>query len=266
MTVQMYDADELTSAQDALETLMDALPGSMVLLGGWAVYHTVIDSYIREHDIPYLGSRDIDVGFHVDPAWSDDELRSSAFSRAIDIAKEMGYDPMGSFRFCRFIQKGTGRSLTEDEAKRVPIYDLFYLYLDIMVDQIHPRQAEVLGPEALDEPILARVYDEDISQMVRICEFNVRVPPSHLLLAMKLKAIPNRQKVDKVFKDACDIYALLWHSPEGVGNVLRSVMAEYPEGCSRGLDAITDEVAATAAAHLGIDVETYLDVVGRLSM
>lgn len=266
MTVQMYDADELTSAQDALETLVEALPDTMILIGGWAVYHIVNGSYSQEHGIPYLGSRDIDVGIHVDPFWTNGELLSSPLSRAIEVAKGMGYGPMGSFRFCRFIQKGTDRSLTEDEAKRVPIYDLFYLYLDINVDQIHPRQAEVLGPKALDEPILARVYDEDISQMVRIGEFNVRVPPSHLLLAMKLKAIPNRQKEDKVFKDACDIYALLWHSPEEVGNVLRSVMAEYPEECRSGLDAITDEVAATAAAHLGIDVETYLDVVGRLRL
>lgn len=266
MTVQMYDSDELASAREALVTLKGALPDTMVLLGGWAVYHTVNDSYTREYGIPYLGSRDIDVGFHVDPSWDDDDLRSSAFAKAIDIAKEMGYNPMGSFRFCRFIQKGTGRSLTEDESKRVPVYDLFYLYLDIMVDRIHPRQAEVLGPKALDEPILARLYDEDLAEVVRTGDTEVPVPPPHMLLAMKLKAIPNRQKEDKVFKDACDIYALLWHSPEGLESILSPVTAEYPEECRRGLDAITDKVAARAATHLGIEFETYRDVVGRLTI
>lgn len=265
MTVQMYDADELTSAEDALVTLAEALPDTMVLLGGWAVYHTVNDSYMREHGLPYIGSRDIDIGFHVDPAWGEADLGSSPLAKAIDVAKDIGYDPMGSFRFCKFVQKGTGRSLTEDESKRVPIFDLFYLYLDIMVDRIHPRQAEVLGPKALDEPILARVYDEDLSETVRIGNTDVPVPPPHLLLAMKLKAIPNRQKEDKVIKDACDIFALLWHSPDGTENVLRSVMAEYPEECRSGLDAISDEVARRAAEHLGIDVESYLGVIGRLA-
>ncbi len=264
MTVQMYDADELSSARDALETLVASLPDTMVLLGGWAVYHTVNESYMREHGVPYIGSRDLDVGFHVDLAWSDDDLRSSPFARAIELARDMGYGPMGSFRFCRFVQRGTGRILTEEESKRVPIHDLFYLYLDIMVDRIHPRQAEVLGPKALDEPILARMHDEDTSVRVSIGQAHVLVPPPHLLLAMKLKAIPNRQKEDKVVKDACDIFALLWHSPEGTGELLRSVMAEYPEECRSGLEAVTQKVAVRAAGHLGVDVGTYLDVVNRM--
>ena len=65
MTVQMYDADERVTAEEALLTLLKVLPDTMVLLGGWAVYHLVNASYTREHGIPYLGSRDIDVGFHV---------------------------------------------------------------------------------------------------------------------------------------------------------------------------------------------------------
>ena len=86
MTVQMYDADERVTAEEALLTLLKVLPDTMVLLGGWAVYHLVNASYTREHGIPYLGSRDIDVGFHVDPSWTDDELRSSPFAKAIEVA------------------------------------------------------------------------------------------------------------------------------------------------------------------------------------
>lgn len=86
----MYDVDELASAREALEALVGALPGGAVLLGGWAVYHLVDGSYQREHGVPYLGSRDIDVGFHVDPSWTDDRLRSSAFARTIEVARTMG--------------------------------------------------------------------------------------------------------------------------------------------------------------------------------
>jgi hypothetical protein len=206
------------------------------------------------------------VDFHVDPSWTDDELRSSPFARAIEVARSMGYGPMGSFRYCRFIQKMTGKALTEEESKRVPSYDLFQLYLDIMVDRIHPRQAEVLGPRALDEPILARVLDEDLAQEVNIGGSKVQVPPPHMLLAMKLKSIPNRQKEDKIFKDACDIFALLWHSPERIDGILRSARTEYPGECRSGLIAITDEVSLRAAVHLGIETDTYREVVGKLSV
>lgn len=264
MTEEMYDRDETGSALDALVQLAGALPEPFVLLGGWAVYHTVNDSYMQEHGSPYLGSRDIDVGFHVEPSWSDDELKGSPLSRAIGVARGIGYYPMGSFRYCRTIQKTTGRELTEEESKRIPIFDLFYLYLDIMVDRIHERQADLLGPKAMDEPLLTRLFDEDIGVLVPIGDAKALVPPPHLLLAMKLKAIPSRQKDDKILKDACDIYALLWHSPDGIERVLRSVKAEYPEECGSGRDAITHEVAARAAGHLGIDVETYLEVANRL--
>lgn len=264
MTEEMYDRDELRSAQGALGTLLGALPGPFVLLGGWAVYHTVQGSYRRDHGISYLGSRDLDVGYHVDPSWSDDELRASALSRAIEVARGIGYSPMGSFRFCRFVQKMTGWTLTEEESKRVPIHDLFYLYLDFMVDHIHPRQANVLGPKAMDEPLLARVFEEGAGVWIQVGEAEVLAPPPHLLLAMKLKSIPSRQKEDKVIKDACDIYALLWHSPHGIDGVLRPVRADYPEECLFGLDAITHEVARRASGHLGVDIESYLGVVRQL--
>ncbi|NOQ54904.1 MAG: hypothetical protein GQ558_09920 [Thermoplasmata archaeon] len=264
MTEEMYDRDETGSALDALVKLVGALPEPFVLLGGWAVYHTVHDSYLQDHGSPYLGSRDIDVGFHVDPSWSDDELRSSPLSRAIEVARGTGYYPMGSFRYCRTIEKTTGRELTEEESKRIPIYDLFYLYLDIMVDRIHDRQSDLLGPKAMDEPMLIKVFDEDIGVPVRIGDARVVVPPPHLLLAMKLKAVPSRQKDDKILKDACDIYALIWHSEGGMDRILRSVRSEHPEECRSGLEAITDDVARRAAGHLGVEVESYLDVVRRL--
>jgi len=264
MTEEMYDADETGSALDALVKLMGALPEPFVLLGGCAVYHTVKDPYQEEHGTAYLGSRDIDVGFHVDPSWSDDELRASPLSMAIEVARGIGYYPMGSFRYCRIMQKTTGRMLTEEGSKRIPMFDLFYLYLDIMVDRIHERQSDLLGPKAMDEPLLTRVFDEDVGVPVRIGDARVPVPPPHLLLAMKLKAIPSRQKDDKVLKDACDIYALIWYSSGGADSILRSVRSEYPELCRSGLEVISDDVAMRAAGHLGVDVETYLDVVGRL--
>jgi hypothetical protein len=195
---------------------------------------------------------------------NNDDLRNSTYARAIDVIRKVGYIPQGSFRFYKIIKKSTGNVLTEEEAKKEQFYDLFYLYLDIMVDNIHPRHEEVFGCKVLDEPILARVFDEGTGVKVNVDNIEVIVPPPHILLASKLKAIPGRDKEDKQLKDACDIYAILWHSPKKYGNIISDVRKEYPKECVLGLEAITIEMAPRAADHLGIDVEEYLGVVMQL--
>ncbi len=264
MTEELYDTMETGSALGALRNIAGMLPGPFVVVGGWGVHLTVTASYEREHGVPYIGSRDIDLGFHIDPAADMEALRATPFSRAVDVVRSVGYVPYGSFRYCRMIRKGSGETLTEEDARHVPLYDLFYLFIDLLVDRIHPRHAEAFGAKAIDEPILARVLDEGLWRGVPIGRTTALVPRPHMLLAMKLRAIPSRQKDDKVLKDACDIYALMWHSPEAPGEVAGAVRREYPSECAAGLAVITDEVAGRAAAHLGVEIETYLDVVRRL--
>jgi hypothetical protein len=264
LTEELYDRLETQTALAALEALSKSLHGPFVLIGGWAVYLTALDSFRREHGAPYLGSRDVDIGFHVDTAMSVEALRSGTLARAVDVVKALGYVPLGSFRYCKFVRKGTGEFLTEEAAGKVPMYDLFYLYLDMMVDRIHPRHGDVFSARALDEPVLARVFDEKLGVTVNVGDVGVAVPPPHILLAMKLRSLPARQKDDKILKDACDIYALIWHSSAGYRDVLEMVRSEYPMECESGLKAITDDIAERAARHLGVDVEQYNGVVRRL--
>jgi len=264
MTEELYDTQETRIALEALGALSAALPEPFVVLGGWAVYLTVLESYRREHGAPYLGSRDVDVGFHVDPAMSVDALRTSTFSKAIEIVRGLGYVPIGSFRYCKFIHKGTGEVLTEEQAKSVSMIDLFYVYVDMMVDRIHPQHDRVFKVKALDEPVLGRVFDERCGVSARLGDVSVVMPPPHLLLASKLRSIPGRQKDDKVLKDACDIYAVIWHSPVSYDRILSTVHKEYPQECATGLAAITDVIAERAARHLGVETEAYLGVVRKL--
>jgi hypothetical protein len=75
MTVEIYDSKETVTANTALNTLLTSLPEPFILLGGWAVYLTTSLSFGEIHGTPYLGSRDLDVGFHIDLTMSVDELR-----------------------------------------------------------------------------------------------------------------------------------------------------------------------------------------------
>ena len=144
------------------------------------------------------------------------------------------------------------------------MYDLFYLYIDVMVDNIHPMQKEVFGFHVLDEPVIRRVFNERTGVTVNVDGVELLIPPPAMLLATKLVSIQNRTKDDKLTKDACDIYAILWHSSLPYRQILDEIHSQYPQECRAGFAAITDEVSEKAARHLGIDAETYRGVIKGL--
>jgi len=90
MTVPLYDVQETNVAIEALRTISRSLPEPFLLIGGWAVYLTVNESFSKAHGTSYLGSRDIDVCFHVDPGQDIDTLRGSTFARALEVVKKEG--------------------------------------------------------------------------------------------------------------------------------------------------------------------------------
>ena len=264
MSNELYEKVESESAFGALNHIVTRLPEPFLLLGGWAVYVTVNDSYQDEHGSQYLGSRDIDVCFHIDPNVDESELRDSTFAKAIAIIQEIGYLPHGSCRYCKMMRRENRKTVTECDARKIPIHELFYLYVDMMVDNIHPMQKKVFGFNVLDEPTLGRVFDEGTGVLINFDGLEILIPPPYILLATKLRSIPHRTKDDKLVKDACDIYSILWHSPASYKKILADIQSQYPEDCKTGFNAITKEISEKAAFHLGIDVERYRDVIKPL--
>jgi len=57
MTEELYDQQETQIALEALGALSAALPEPFVVLGGWAVYLTVLESY-RPERLPEILSDD----------------------------------------------------------------------------------------------------------------------------------------------------------------------------------------------------------------
>jgi hypothetical protein len=55
------------------------------LMGGWAVYLTMNAKFNEINGRNYIGSRDIDLGFHIDPRWSAEQLQKSALSQSANI-------------------------------------------------------------------------------------------------------------------------------------------------------------------------------------
>lgn len=154
--------DVLTEESGArLARLVQDLPHPVALAGGHAVRYIVRKGWKDRFGQSYFGSRDIDVCYYVDPEWSEEEFRSSAAGQAPERIREIGYQPMGVFRFGLWVDTG-GNVLDEEPGPpkmRGVDYDL--LNLDPMVTHIHPAADEVLGYKPIDEPLLAHAFTEE---------------------------------------------------------------------------------------------------------
>ncbi|MGI0061391.1 MAG: hypothetical protein ACREBA_02945 [Nitrosotalea sp.] len=181
------------------------------LLGGWAVYLTVNPKFNKSNGRNYLGSRDIDLGFHIDPNWSPTDLEKSAFAQSVKILKDRGFNGLGS-RFVKYYDINTMKELSEAESRKKPSYEMFHLYVDPMVDNVHAAAQKIVGFPLLDEPLLSHVFVGQ--KFTSLTEFGGKfmLPTPEILIATKIKSTPNRTKDDKRIKDIADMYALSWYS------------------------------------------------------
>lgn len=195
----------------------------MCILGGWAVYLTVGENFRQEHGRDYLGSRDIDLGFHIEKNWSRSQLEHCGFAFAIKTLEEMGFESLG-FRFVKYFHTDTRQELKGENAARTPSYQVFDLYVDPVVDYIHPQTREVFGLTPIDEPLLEHVFVQQRCRTVELFGRRVLLPLPHILLATKLKSVGQRDKEYKRVKDIADIYVLSWYSDERL-DTLRATLA-----------------------------------------
>ena len=60
----MYAQNEVEISRMHLEEVISSIDEPIVVLGGWAVYFLVNGAYRETTGREYIGSRDIDLGFH----------------------------------------------------------------------------------------------------------------------------------------------------------------------------------------------------------
>lgn len=89
----LYQPYEIEISESYLSKVFRKVGGQICLLGGWAVYLHVNKNFSSVYGRNYVGSRDIDLGFHVGKTWSDSILKDSEFARAADAMEEFGFEP-----------------------------------------------------------------------------------------------------------------------------------------------------------------------------
>ncbi len=207
----MYRTEETGTSYRYLKEVIIHLDEPLCLMGGWAVYFTVNKNFKKETKNEYLGSRDIDLGFN------QPETANLAISKLI----ELGFKNI-SFRYFKEIHAETMKELTAEEARKTPIHDIFPLYVDIIMSTTDPAMKTKLGFMPLDEPLLGLVFED---QQKEITEFGrtVIIPTPEIMIAMKIKSLPGRDKEHKRIKDLCDLLALCLYSNLEIGELTEKV-------------------------------------------
>jgi hypothetical protein len=244
--------------------VLSELRGPICLLGGWAVYLTVNKNFKESQGRNYVGSRDIDLGFHIDTAWTKSDLKNSVFANTITRLTEIGFKPI-SFRFVKYFHTETRKELSEEKAKNVNQSFIFEMYVDPIVDNIHPRAKKVLGFVPIDEVLLSEVFDR--RKFVRIDEFGAKLllPKPAVLLATKLNSVSNRDKEHKRIKDIADIYGLLWYSNAKVDDLKKELLTIVDEEkATFAVSSITNEEYAAVSQTLGVEGREISAVISEL--
>jgi len=260
----LYEPNEIAISERYLGKVFRQIKGDVCLLGGWATYQIVNRNFERLNGRKYIGSRDIDIGFHIDRGWSEEQLRKSDFSVAISLIEEMGVRSV-SFRFLKDFDLETGRELTPEESARLPLYRIFQLYVDPVVDFIHPKIKEIFGFVPIDEPLLSLIFADRSCAVASPFGRRVLLPKPHVLLAMKLSSVVNRNKEHKKIKDIADIYALLWFSDVKRAQLKMDLFSIYPkEKIRKIVRDFTEEEINKVSAAIGISSDEIARVLSEL--
>ncbi len=243
----MYKEFETRTSYNYLKRVIEALDEPVCILGGWAVFFQVNKRFEKAQGRPYLGSRDIDLGFHVGK-----NLKKSALSHTIKVLTEkLNFKPL-SFRLVKEIHTETEEEIKE--SKTVPAHFIFPMYVDLIVDSIPANFRKTFGFTPIDEPLLKFAFEKKDS--VEMSEFDKKLllPSAELLLAMKVCSLPGRDKEHKRIKDMCDIFALAWYAGLNPRNIK---LTKYVSKIkfTKCKQAVTDTDFSRAATQLGHEKE-----------
>ena len=153
----LYEKFETDISYDNLTTVLSNVTERSCLLGGWAVYLTVNDGYKSLNNMNYHGSRDTDLGFHFSGNESLDDIVGSGLNQTVIALKNLGYRSSG-FRMFQHYRRETRKLLSPDGSRKIPMYDLFVLYVDLMTDRQPLGITKALGITPVVEKMLVPVF------------------------------------------------------------------------------------------------------------
>lgn len=249
----MYEKFETEISFEYIKKLEKELGKPLIVIGGWAIYFLVNKDFKKSEGRNYLGSKDLDLGYHFDKNMSKEELVKSKFTKDISKLKKLGFNAVG-FRMVMYYDTETKKALTLEESKKIGMHNLVEVYIDPIVDEIPDNIKEVLGFTPIDEPYLRDVFKKE---KIKISK-NVVIPTPEIMLCMKLNSVVNRDKEHKKVKDICDIFALLLYTDIDIDKFYEMYPIEKARKTLRSLET------KKAAELLNIDESTIKNIFGNV--
>lgn len=261
----LYQKYETENSYAYLQQVVDLLEQPVCILGGWAVYFTVNEQYKKEKGPNYLGSKDIDLGFHIDTNIDKDHLKNTMIQKTISLLEKDRFRPLGS-RYYKDISIEDGRELTDEESKTEPSHNVFKMYVDLLVDKVHPDFKEIFRFDPFDEELLSLVFEnpKNRTELVKFKKL-LWLPSPEILLSTKIKSLPDRTE-DKKIKDICDIYAISFFSNKKVKDLITEAKNILDKERFERLQPLlnSDEEFLKAAEHLLVDGESIKNLFKEL--
>lgn len=253
--VREYYVDQITTLSEReLQTVLQAVEPPVCLLGGWAVHLHVTDGFRRQHGRAYIGSRDIDVGVHVDPAWDAATLADRPVGTSLQRLEADGY-VRSRFGFVQYFDRETGDPISEAAAQARPLHEVFELFVDVIPDTTALDAFEAaFGFRPPAEPLLQDVFAGE--QAVPLADAvswevpdGVVLAAPAVLAAMKVRSLPDRDKEQKRVKDLADLHALLWYVTDAAA-IRAAVRDLVAADAIATVDRLLDDDLVTAAGTL----------------
>jgi len=269
MVRQHYVPHVTDLSEQELQAVFEAAEPPVCLLGGWAVHLHVSPGFQSAHGREYIGSRDIDIGVHVEGTWTEDDLLGTPVGDSITAIEDLGYTK-SRFGFVQNFLRDSQERITEDEASDHAMHDVFQVYVNMMPDTTDlDTFRTVFGFKPPAEPLLAPVFDkhkgEPLSEYVSWSppEEKLIVPPD-LLAAMKIRSLPDRDKSHKRVKDVADLHALLWYVKDYADMKAGALDYVSDTDLDNLENAVDETVFENAATLIQIDPQLITNSINRL--
>ncbi|WP_436900271.1 nucleotidyl transferase AbiEii/AbiGii toxin family protein [Halovenus halobia] len=268
--VRQYYVDQVTElSEQELQSVFHVAEPPVCLLGGWAVHLHVNPQFEAEHGRQYIGSRDIDLGVHVNPDWTQENLPDTPVGKSVTLIEELGYTK-SRFGFVQNFHRDNGDRISEEEASQYDMHEIFQVYIDLIPDTAELEQfREVFGFKPPAEPLLKPVFQDDEGDPLTDhvsweAPGDVKIVPPEILAAMKTRSLPDRDKSHKRVKDVADLHALLWYAKDY--NQIKSDLLKRTseEDINRLEHTVDEELFENAAQLLQINPEIIENSITRL--
>jgi len=247
----MYKEFETRTSYKCLKEVVGSLEEPICILGGWAVFFHANKRFQEAQGRPYLGSRDIDLGFHATQS-------TAPLSQTICSLEKLHFKPL-SFRMVKEIHTETEEEISN--GKHIPAHFIFPMCVDLIVDTIPKDFQKTFGFTPIDEPLLTQVFEKE--EFILIEEFGKKplLPKTNILLAMKINSLPERDKAHKRIKDLCDIFALAWYTNTDVktADVQQFLQKTSMKKCLKTITTDDYKLAGLQIGHTADEIRRVID-------